>query len=131
MRQTRSHSFKRQDRVSKLIHRELADLLLKKVKNPALRHVMITSVNVHEDWKTAVVKVCPSMIGEYAEPSEADVKTMMKALKSAAPYLFEQCKRSLPLKFMPWFEFEYDPGISGSSKVWGILSSLDDKGELA
>lgn len=124
MSDQRRYSFKRQDRVSGLIRKELAELFLRRVKNPALRNVMITSVNVHDDWKTAVIKVCPAMLGEYHEPTEDEIKEMMAALKSAAPYLFEQCKRSIHLRQMPWFEFEYDHSISGSAKIYGILNSV-------
>ena len=48
-------SFKRADRVADLIKMEIADLLLKQVRDPRIGSVTITGVKVTDDLRTARV----------------------------------------------------------------------------
>ena len=54
-RGTGMSSFKRADRVADLIKMEIADLLLKQVRDPRIGSVTITGVKVTDDLRTARV----------------------------------------------------------------------------
>jgi ribosome-binding factor A len=118
----RRYSFKRSDKIAERIRQELAEMFLREVEDPRLRAITITSVEIEEDLSEGVVRICKSMLGEFAEPSSEEKKKTEKALKSAAPFIFERLKRRLAIRHTPWLRYRYDDSLAKSAKVWALLS---------
>lgn len=116
--------YKRTSRVAQQIQRELAEIFLRKTKDPRLSSLTITGVEVTPDFKTAKVRVSKLLKSLDSEPTDKEVKELMKALESATPFLFEQLRSSLSLKYVPWIEFDYDRSLAESAKVWALMSRM-------
>lgn len=113
--------YKRADRVGDLIRRELGRLLLREVKDPRLREVTITSVEMSADLRHARVRFTgPAGAGE-AE----------KGLRSAAGFLRGELGRALRLRYAPELTFEVDESVERSLHVAALLRQIasEDPGE--
>lgn len=111
--------FKRADRVAEEIRAELADIALKKLKDPRVGFVTLTRVEVSDDLKHA--KVFFSVMGD-----EAVKKESLKGLKSAAPFIRGEIGRRLKLRYMPELMFIIDESIERGAKMLDLLRHLDD-----
>jgi len=128
----RTYSYKRSDKLAERIRVELAELFLREVEDPRLGSITITGIDVDEDLTEARVRVCKmiqgeSLDGNFPEPTIDEKKKVEKALKSAAPFIFERLKRRLQIRHTPWLVYRYDDSLSKSAKVWAILSDEAQK----
>ncbi len=123
----RRYAFKRSDKIAERIKIELSDLFLREVQDPRIGAITIVGVDVESDLSSARVRVCRSMLGELVEPSDEEKKKLVKALKSAAPFIFERLKRRLQIRHTPWIQYQYDDSLAKSAKVWAILSKEAQK----
>jgi ribosome-binding factor A len=110
---------KRLKRVGDLIREEIADLLLRKIKDPRIGLVSITEVEVSSNLRRA--KVYYSVIG-----SEEDKIRAAQGLGSALGYIKRELGFRLQLKFMPDIVFEYDPTLEYGSRIEQILQGLKE-----
>lgn len=113
--------YKRADRVGDLIRRELSRLLLREVKDPRLREVTITSVEMSADLRHARVRFTgPAGSGEAEE-----------GLRSAAGFLRGELGRALRLRYAPDLTFEVDESVERSLHVAALLRQIasEDPGE--
>lgn len=116
--------YKRKDRLAPLMRQVLSEVLIKDISDPRIGKLTITGVEIRSDMKSALIKVCRMMEGEFREPTAKEISECMKGLKSATPFLFEQLRRKIHSKVLPYIEFRYDKQLAESTKVWGILSEL-------
>ena len=114
--------FKRADRVGDQIRVELADILLKKIKDPRVGFMTVTRVELSDDLKHA--KVFFSVLGD-----EAKIKETLKGLKSAAHFIRGEIGRRLKLRYTPEVSFLFDESIARGDKTLAILRGLDIKEE--
>ncbi len=111
---------RRTGRVGDLIRAELSDLLLRHVRDPRVRLVSVTDVEVSPDLRHAVVKV--SVLGEEEQRLET-----VEALRHARGYLRTELARRLRMmRVTPELIFELDRGAEYSQRISEILESLDD-----
>jgi ribosome-binding factor A len=111
---------RRTGRVGDLIRAELSDLLLRHVRDPRVRLVSVTDVEVSPDLRHAVVKV--SVLGEEEQRLET-----IEALRHARGYLRTELARRLRMmRVTPELIFELDRGAEYSQRISEILESLDD-----
>ena len=54
-KQVNTMSFKRADRVAELIRAEMADIIIREVKDPRLHSITITSVKISDDLRNAKI----------------------------------------------------------------------------
>jgi ribosome-binding factor A len=118
----RRFSFKRSDKIAERIRQELAELFLREVEDPRLRAITITGVDIEDDLSEGEVRICKSMLGEFAEPTAEEKKKTEKALKAAAPFIFERLKKRLAIRHTPWLRYRYDDSLAKSAKVWALLN---------
>ena len=104
-------------RVADLIRTEIADLLLKPVRDPRIGSVTITGVKVTDDLRTA--KIFFVEIGKDA--CSEDVQT---GLKKAAGFLRRELGRRLKLRFAPELLFAYDPSFAYGNRIESLLSEI-------
>lgn len=114
--------FKRADRVGDIIRAELADILLRKTKDPRVGFVTITRVAVSDDLKNA--KVYVSMLG-----GDAEKKQTLKGLKSATPFLRGELGRRLKMRNTPELMFVIDESIERGARTLELLSRLKTGGD--
>ncbi len=100
-------AFSRNDRVSEQIQRELADLLMFEVKDPRVKMITLTAVEVAGDMAHAKV------FYTAAKPS----KGMQAGLEAAAGYLRSQLGKRMLLRTVPQLHFVYDESIDRGMKM--------------
>ena len=109
---------KRTERVGVLLRAALSELLLRDVKDPRVRMVTVTEVDVSPDLKHARCYV--SLLG-----GGGDAAAMLKGLASARPYLQSQVGKRLGLRFTPELHFEIDTSLDAADRMQRLLRGLD------
>ncbi|MDA8124186.1 MAG: 30S ribosome-binding factor RbfA [Deltaproteobacteria bacterium] len=110
-------SFKRADRVADLIKMEVADLLLKQVKDPRIGLVTITGVKVTDDLRTARL----FFVEMGKDTCSPEVKT---GLAKATGFLKRELGRRLQLRCVPELLFTYDPSFAYGSRIESLLKEI-------
>ncbi len=113
---------RRTDRVSDLLRAELSDLILREIKDPRIRLVTLTGVEVTSDLRRAVVRV--SALGDDAQREEA-----VEALRHARGFLRTELSHRLRTRVTPELIFELDRGAEHSQKISDLLESLNGRDE--
>ncbi len=96
---------------------EVADILARKCKDPRLRFVTVTSVEMNDDLRKAHVYV--SLLGNQVE--EEDVG---KILKNASGFVRLELGRRLELRYTPEVAFLFDSSVSRAEKIDRILDDV-------
>ncbi|MBQ0711518.1 MAG: 30S ribosome-binding factor RbfA [Porticoccus sp.] len=109
--------FTRNDRVSDALQRELAELIRDEVRDPRLKMVNITGVEVNRDLANA--KVFVTFVGS---DSEDESMQAAKILNGASGFLRSLLAKRMQMRTTPRLHFIYDP----SSKRGQDLSALID-----
>ncbi len=114
--------FKRADRVADLIKIEMADLLLKQVRDPRIGMLTITGVKVSDDLRSARVffvefgkKECSYGVSE--------------GLKKAAGFLRRELGRRLQLRYAPELFFTWDPSFSYGERIEELIHEIHENEE--
>lgn len=115
-------SFKRADRVADLIKIEVADLLLKQVKDPRIGSVTITGVKVTDDLRTARL-----FFVEMGKDTCSD--EVRAGLAKAAGFLRRELSRRLQLRHVPELLFTYDPSFAYGSRIESLLKEIHQEEE--
>ena len=113
---------RRTERVSDLLRAELADLILREIKDPRIRLVNLTGVEVTSDLRRAIVRV--SALGDDTQREEA-----VEALRHARGFLRTELSRRLRTRVTPELVFELDRGAEHSQKISDLLESLNGRDE--
>ena len=108
---------RRTDRVSDMLRKELAEILLREVSDPRASLASITSVSVSPDLRHARVAV--SVLGSEEHRSDA-----VRALQHAAGYVRRLLGRRLDLRVTPELVFELDHGAEYSQQISDLLEGL-------
>jgi len=111
--------YKRPHRVADLILKELAEVLLHKVKDPRLTGMTLTGVEVTADLGQA--RVFYSLIGD----DEAKVSAAA-GLQSAGGFVRRELAKRLHLRRMPELVFRFDASLEYGSRMDRLLSELKE-----
>ena len=110
-------SFKRADRVADLIKVEIADLLLKQVRDPRIGAITITGAKVTDDLRTARVF--------FVELGQDACSDAVKAgLEKAKGFLRRELGRRLQLRHVPELLFTYDASFAYGNRIERLLSEI-------
>ena len=116
-------SFKRADRVADLLKIEIADLLLKQVRDPRIGSVTITGVKVTDDLRTAKVF--------FVEMGKDECSADLQAgLLKATGFLRRELGRRLQLRRVPEIIFVYDPSFAYGNRIDTLLKEIHEKEEM-
>lgn len=108
-------AYKRAERVADQIKIEVADILMRKIKDPRVRSVTVTGVDMTADLRIAKVFVTTMETGQ----AEAD---LFAALSHASGYVRSELGKRLTLRYLPEVVFVKDiSGVQGDH----ILRLLD------
>jgi len=107
------------ERISDLLISEISQILLRKVKDPRVRHVTISDVDVARDLKTAKVYVSVFL-------EEIDKDEVLDGLNRAAGYIRSELFHLLRFKSIPRLIFKWDPSIEYGAHIEELLHTLHD-----
>lgn len=109
----------RPERVGEQIHKETTRLLMYNIKDPRVAMVTITGVQMSRD-------ICSAKIYFTISDKTADRKSVLKGLKSAAPFIRRELGKTLQLRFVPNIFFKYDESIDYGQKIDALLHQVQD-----
>jgi ribosome-binding factor A len=109
--------FRRADRVSDLIRREISRLLLREVKDPRLRQVVVTAVRMSPDLRHARIFFTTGGGG-------TERRAELQGLQAAAGFLRGRLGRSLRLRYAPELAFEVDDSVDRSLHIAALLKQV-------
>lgn len=110
-------SFKRADRVADLLKIEVADLLLRRVRDPRIGAVTITGAKVSDDLRTARVYFVE--LGKDTCSAEVEA-----GLRKATGFLRRELGQRLQLRHVPELLFTYDPSFAYGNRIEALLSEI-------
>ncbi|MGA2403199.1 MAG: 30S ribosome-binding factor RbfA [Syntrophobacteraceae bacterium] len=113
--------YKRSDRVADLIHKEIANLVFRRVKDPRVANITISGVEVSGDLKHARVFFCVMGGGSAGEDAK---KNASSGLEKARGFIRLELGRRLSLRYVPQLEFEYDTSFEYGDKIERLLKEL-------
>ena len=108
---------RRADRIGDLILREIADLLMTRVKDPRVKKTTVTGISVSKDLRYA--KVFYSLIG-----SEQEILEAQKGLESATGFIKREIGLRMELRYMPDIVFRHDPSLAEGDHMEKLLQRL-------
>jgi ribosome-binding factor A len=111
-------TYKRAERVSDQMKQEIADILMRKIKDPRIGFVTVTDVDVADDLRNA--KVFVSVLG-------ADRAATLKGLESAAPFIRSELGKRMRMRFVPELLFRYDESVERGAHIMELLHEIEDK----
>lgn len=112
--------YKRSDRVADLLHREIAELVFRRLKDPRVANITISGVKVTGDLRHARIFFC--IMGRDAD--EATQKSALTGLNNAKGFLRSELGRRLSLRYVPQLDFEYDTSFEYGDKMERLLKEL-------
>lgn len=115
---------RRTEQVADLLQAEIAELLLRRVKHPALTGAMlsITRVEVSPDLVTARVHV---------SVMDGDDEEVQSALDRTAPYLHRELVKRLRMRRVPRLRFLTDRSIAEGDRISSLMRELREGDEPA
>jgi len=118
---TRRVSPRRTDRLSRVgeqIRRELSDILSRELRDPRVRRVSLTDVEVSPDYAHAVVF--------FSCLEAAQVPEVTAGLQRASGFLRSQLARRVKLYATPNLRFVYDESIERGDRLSRLIDGLHD-----
>ncbi|MBI5664791.1 MAG: 30S ribosome-binding factor RbfA [Nitrospirae bacterium] len=110
------HPFKRSSRVSESIRKEVADIIMNKIKHKDLGFVTVTSAKASDDLKHAVVYVSVLNVEEGEK--------IIKKLNSTVSFIKGELGRRLKLRCAPTIAFKIDETIQYGMKIDKLLDDI-------
>ncbi len=113
-------TFKRADRVSDQMKQEIADILMRKLKDPRVGFVTVTDVAVADDLRNATVYV--SIYG-----SDAEKQASLKGLRSAAAFIRSELGKRMRMRYLPELLFRFDATVERGAHIMELLREIEEK----
>jgi ribosome-binding factor A len=115
--------YNRADRVADQIHMEVADILMRKIKDPRVRSVTVTDVELTNDLRIARVFVT-------ALGTDAETRDVFAGLGKASGFVRSELGRRLTLRYLPEVVFVKDVSGPCGDRVLQLLDELNDKADV-
>ena len=118
---------KRSARVGEQILKEIAELIEHRVKDPRVKGVTLTGVEMSNDLKYA--RVFFSVLGRDVEPRD-----VLDGFSSAKGFIRREIGARMELRYVPELDFRHDTSLEHGEKMEKLLDSLvkpeglDDEG---
>ncbi|MBZ0155535.1 MAG: 30S ribosome-binding factor RbfA [Alphaproteobacteria bacterium] len=113
------HPYKRSQRLSILLREEIADIIMRRVKDPRLGFVTVTDVELSEDLKIARVFV--SVLKEEEQEQTLEILNAAKGL------IRNEVSKRVRVKFIPALEFRVDTSIARGDRIDRLLREIKEK----
>ena len=111
---------KRTDRVNVLLRQEIGALIQRELKDPRLKHglVSVTEVVTSRDLSHATVFV--SYLG-----GDGELADIISALTDSAHFLRNALHGNIKLRHIPALKFEFDPSIERGARLTSVIEQLN------
>ena len=113
-------TYSRADRVADQIRMEVADILMRKIKDPRVRSVTVTDVELTNDLRIARIFVT-------ALGTDAETKDVFAGLNKASGFVRSELGRRLTLRYLPEVVFVKDMSGPRGDRVLQLLDEINDK----
>ena len=111
-------SFKRTDRFSAQLRRDLGQIVHAAVREHGLPSVSVSDVEVTRDMAHAKVFITALLPDKSAEA--------IKGLKALAPELRYQLAQAVKMRHVPELHFHYDESVDRGERIENLLRELPD-----
>lgn len=109
---------KRSSRVGDQIMKVVADLLLRKVRDPRVQNVTLTGVQVSRDLRHS--RIFFSVMGE-----KKDIQETQKGLDSARGFIKREIGSRLEIKYIPDIVFKHDPTFEKTDDLEKLFKKIN------
>jgi ribosome-binding factor A len=99
---------------------EIADILMRKIKDPRIGFVTVTDVDLSDDLRNA--KVFVSIYG-------GDKEETLKGLKSASAFIRSELGRRMTMRCIPEILFRFDDTVEHGAHIMELLHEIENKQE--
>jgi len=110
-------------RVEETIHQLVAELIVRRVKDPRVENVSIIRVSVTRDY--SIAKLYYNIIG-----GSDDLQDVESGLKSARGYIRNKIKKHLRLRVIPELVFIYDSSLDNAMALEEIIDGIHEEEPL-
>ena len=117
------HPYKRSQRLAILLREEIADIIMKKVKDPRLGFITVTDVELSEDLKNARVFI--------SALKDEDKEIALEILNAAKGLVRSEVSKRIRVKFIPLIEFRIDTSIAHGDRIDRLLNEIREKGHTS
>jgi ribosome-binding factor A len=114
--------YKRSQRLNILLREEIADIIMKRVKDPRFGFVTVTEVSLSDDLKIANVYI------SVLKREEQDLA--IEILNSARGAIRSDMAKRVRLKYIPQLEFRIDQSIDQGFRIDKLLKETHEKRAL-
>jgi|ERR1700690_3130368 len=111
-------TYKRSVRVGDQMKQEIADILMRKIKDPRIGFVTVTDVELSDDLRNA--KVFVSILG-------GDKEETFKGLKSASAFIRSELGRRMTMRSVPEILFRFDATVEQGAHIMELLHEIEKK----
>ncbi len=111
--------YKRSERVGDLLREEIADIIMRRVKDPRIGFVTVTSVRVTDDLRIARVYI--SVL------KKEERQQTLAALTSARGFIRSELGKRVRMKILPRLEFFEDESIEYGARIDALLKRIKDE----
>lgn len=108
--------YKRSQRVSDLLREEIAEIIMRRLKDPRLGFVTVTGVDITDDLKIARVFI--SVLKEDEKETTLDI------LNSAKSFIRSEVAKRVRMKTIPTFEFRIDESVEYGARIDKLLKEI-------
>lgn len=116
--------YSRADRVADQIRMEVADILMRRIKDPRVRSVTVTDVELTNDLRIARVFVT-------ALGTDAETKDVFAGLAKASGFVRSELGKRLTLRYLPEIVFMKDVSGPRGDRVLQLLDEIHVKEDEA
>jgi len=113
-------AYKRATRVADQIRMEVADIIMRKTKDPRVGAVTVTDVEITNDLRLARVFVTTMLDAEHERDAFA-------GLEKASGFIRSELGRRLNLRYTPELVFQKDISGPRGDRILSILDHLDEE----
>ena len=106
--------FNRTSRLAEVIQRELAVLIQQEIKDPRMKMITVSAVNLTRDLAHA--KVYVTVLG-----NEEEIPVNIKLLNNAGKFLRSQLAHKLKIRTIPELTFIYDSSLVAGNKLAALI----------
>jgi ribosome-binding factor A len=114
--------YSRADRVADQIRMEVADILMRKIKDPRVRSVTVTDVELTNDLRIARVFVT-------ALGTDAETRDVFAGLAKASGFVRSELGRRLTLRYLPEVVFVKDVSGPRGDRILQLLDEIHVKAD--
>ncbi len=113
--------FPRSRRVAEQLRQELADILWRDVRDPRVKGVTLTAVEMTSDLEHAKV---------WFTRLTGEPKDVIKGLQSATGYLRREIGRRMRLRLVPSLDFIYDQSVERGAHLSQLIDEAVEQDKL-